>query len=71
MTREAWMSSALCAEIATDVFFPEKGDHATAKFARKICAACPVKALCADYAKRNHIRYGIFGGIGARTRNLA
>ncbi len=68
-TMHAWMDNAACAEIGTDIFFPEPGDMKTAAMARRICAGCPVTTMCADYARRHHIRYGIFGGKGGRTRN--
>lgn len=65
---EQWMDSALCAEVATEVFFPEKGQVDRASIAKKLCASCDVAAQCLEYALRNEIEYGIFGGVTAVSR---
>ena len=65
---EQWMDEALCAEVATEAFFPEKGAIDRSSMARKICAACDVAAQCLEYALRNNIEYGIFGGVSAVQR---
>ncbi len=66
-----WMSDAKCVEVSPHLFFPEHGDMSTAALAKAICAECPVMVVCGEYAKTNHIRYGIFGGTGPRARNAA
>jgi WhiB family redox-sensing transcriptional regulator len=62
-----WMSDALCAEVATDMFFPEHGDKSVE--ARKICAACPVKTPCLAYAVAERGLEGIWGGTTASDRD--
>jgi len=64
--REAWMSDALCAQIATEMFFPERGG--STREAKGVCAACPVTAECLEYALRNDERFGIWGGKSERER---
>lgn len=61
----AWQD-ALCAQVGGDLWFPEKGGSNTA--AKRICAACPVRAECLQYALDNDIRFGIFGGLSGYER---
>jgi WhiB family redox-sensing transcriptional regulator len=49
-----------------DVFFPERGE--TAGPARQVCAACPVREPCLEYALNNRITHGIWGGLTERER---
>lgn len=56
-----WQDDALCAQVAGDMFFPEQGGSAASAMA--ICAACPVRAQCLQFALDNHITEGIFGGM--------
>jgi hypothetical protein len=48
------------------VFFPERGE--TAGAARQVCAACPVRQPCLEYALSNRITHGIWGGLTERER---
>jgi hypothetical protein len=48
------------------VFFPGRGE--TAGPARLVCAACPVRQPCLDYAITNRITHGIWGGLTERER---
>jgi WhiB family redox-sensing transcriptional regulator len=36
--------------------------------ARRICADCPVKAPCLEYALANRIDHGVWGGTSERER---
>jgi WhiB family transcriptional regulator, redox-sensing transcriptional regulator len=36
--------------------------------AKAICALCPVRAQCLDYALGNSIRHGIWGGLNKEER---
>ena len=36
--------------------------------AKAVCRLCPVRVRCLDYALRNSIRYGIWGGLGGEER---
>jgi WhiB family redox-sensing transcriptional regulator len=43
-----WAERALCAQADPDTWYP--GNHAQAAAAKRICAACPVRAQCLQYA---------------------
>jgi len=64
----AWTKEARCAEVDTEMFFPDKGDITSATSARKICNGCEVKQQCLEYALDNREVYGIWGGTNERDR---
>lgn len=47
---EDWQEGALCRQVGTYLFFPEKGKSATP--ARRVCAGCPVFDECRKYTDR-------------------
>jgi WhiB family transcriptional regulator, redox-sensing transcriptional regulator len=61
-----WRELAACRGTDLEVFFPERGE--SAEPARRICAACPVRQACLDYAITNRIVHGIWGGLTERER---
>jgi len=61
-----WRELAACRGIDLGVFFPERG--ASAGPARQVCAACPVRQPCLDYAVTNRITSGVWGGLTERER---
>ena len=61
-----WRELAACRGADLDLFFPERGE--SAEPARRVCAACPVRQPCLDYAISNRIIYGIWGGLTERER---
>jgi WhiB family transcriptional regulator, redox-sensing transcriptional regulator len=61
-----WRELAACRGTDLDVFFPERGESAGP--ARQVCAACPVREPCLDYAISNRISHGIWGGLTERER---
>jgi len=62
-----WQDDAMCAQVGTEMFFPEKGG--STREAKKICAACPVVAECLAYAIEIEVGPGIWGGLSQRERN--
>jgi WhiB family redox-sensing transcriptional regulator len=62
-----WSDQAQCREAGVEMFFPWKGSgqpvyaHHVAD-AVAVCAECPVRAECADEARRSH-ESGVWGGI--------
>lgn len=60
-----WQDSALCAQVATDVFFPDRGD--TTKEAKRICARCDVRPECLAHALEVG-ESGVWGGLSDRER---
>ena len=61
-----WRELAACRGTDLEVFFPERGESAGP--ARRVCAACPVRQPCLDYAITNRITHGIWGGMTERER---
>lgn len=49
------------------VWFPEPGRHAY-NAALKVCAGCPVRGDCADWALTNRIEHGVWGGMTRADR---
>lgn len=62
----AWTEQAICAQVDPELFFPEKGGATTA--AKQLCAGCPVRTDCLNYAVEHNIRFGIWGGLAERDR---
>jgi WhiB family redox-sensing transcriptional regulator len=66
LTRPRWHRHAACRDVphADRVFFPERGQ--TLDDARRLCAACPVRAQCLTA----HLgeRWGVWGGLSERER---
>ena len=61
-----WMGRGNCRDEPPARFFPSDGVGVEA--ARQICATCPVKAPCLEYALRNRIDHGVWGGASERER---
>ena len=61
-----WRELAACRGTDLNLFFPERGESAGP--ARRVCAACPVREPCLDYAITNRISHGIWGGLTERER---
>lgn len=63
---QGWAIKAACKSSDPDLFFPELGQKGTE--AKKICARCPVRRECLDYAIAHEERFGIWGGMSDRER---
>ncbi len=63
---ESWRLDGLCAETDPEAFFPEKGG--STRDAKRVCAGCPVRLECLEYALGNDERFGIWGGLSERER---
>jgi len=61
-----WMRQGNCREEPPSVFFPSDG--AGVDLARRLCETCPVKEPCLEYALRNRIDHGVWGGTSERER---
>lgn len=55
-----WMDAANCATTDPELFIIDKGGSTLQ--AKRICAACPVRTACLQYALDEDIRTGIYGG---------
>lgn len=64
-----WQQNAACLGLDVELFFPEeRGGQATANQAKQVCAGCPVKAECLNYALEERIGHGIWGGMDINER---
>ena len=61
-----WMADGKCREMDPALFFPSDGIGV--QVARRVCAECPVKAPCLEYALYNRIEHGVWGGASERER---
>ena len=62
----AWMFHARCRGINPAEFFPSDGTGV--ETAQRVCAACPVRSECLEYALVNRIEHGVWGGASERER---
>jgi WhiB family redox-sensing transcriptional regulator len=63
---EPWRAFAACIDADDRLFFApgESGEAVeTTAPARRICAGCPVKSDCLEYALETNQRFGIWGGL--------
>lgn len=73
-TDEVWQLKAACRGPQAIVFFPpahfERKDEKIERErrAKAICAGCPVRAECLDYAMRIREQHGIWGGLNEVER---
>jgi len=56
-----WFDEASCRGVDTDVFFPVS--DAQADKAKAICASCPVREQCLEYALEVRPPEGVWGGL--------
>ncbi|MDP9389202.1 MAG: WhiB family transcriptional regulator [Actinomycetota bacterium] len=61
-----WMMDGKCRSLPPSTFFPSDG--VGVEEARRICATCSVQAPCLEYALRNRIDHGVWGGASERER---
>ncbi|HEY7946114.1 MAG TPA: WhiB family transcriptional regulator [Acidimicrobiales bacterium] len=61
-----WMNQGKCKDIDPAVFFPSDG--VGVQVAQRICAECPVKSPCLEYALASRIDHGVWGGASERER---
>jgi WhiB family redox-sensing transcriptional regulator len=61
-----WQALAACAGVDPELFFPARGEPTGT--AKAICATCPVREQCAEYALARSEKFGIWGGLSERER---
>ena len=62
----SWRAHAACRGIDPNIFYPVSDEDA--EEAKGICAACPVRQACLEYALANRERDGVWGGATERER---
>jgi WhiB family redox-sensing transcriptional regulator len=74
MTDEVWQVRASCRGPQAAVFFPpssferKEEKEARESRAKEICATCPVRKPCLEYAIRIKEPHGIWGGLNEVER---
>jgi WhiB family transcriptional regulator, redox-sensing transcriptional regulator len=69
-----WQAAGACLSADPEIFFPVSGMGASApqiEQARQICAQCPVRCQCLDFAMSSGETHGIWGGTTPEDRTRA
>jgi WhiB family redox-sensing transcriptional regulator len=61
-----WRLDAACRDLDTAVFFPETDDETAA--AKAVCASCPVREACLEFAIITRQDDGVWGGLDENER---
>jgi WhiB family redox-sensing transcriptional regulator len=70
-TYDDWRQRAACRDQDPELFFPvsDMGPGARqTEQAKAVCARCPVRAECLEYALDNALDHGIYGGTTESER---
>jgi WhiB family transcriptional regulator, redox-sensing transcriptional regulator len=63
-----WRQQARCRGADSELFYPAGEDLAAAEPAKRICARCPVREPCLEYALATREKHGVWGGLTERER---
>ena len=63
-----WMERAACKGMDVTIFVPERGGDTHR--AKLVCAGCPVRNECDEYAQDDPSIQGVWGGRSARGREM-
>ncbi|MEA3075615.1 MAG: WhiB family transcriptional regulator, redox-sensing transcriptional regulator [Actinomycetota bacterium] len=55
-----WKADAACRDLDTEIFFPD--NDANAAPALEVCASCPVRQACLEFALMTRQNDGVWGG---------
>ncbi|MFE6853457.1 WhiB family transcriptional regulator [Streptomyces sp. NPDC057674] len=58
----------LCTQTDPDVFFPDRVNDATTRYAKEICLQCPFRSDCLQGALDRGEEYGVWGGLDEKER---
>lgn len=62
----SWRDEAACKGMPASIFFIERGEND--RPAKAICATCPVKEPCLEFALESGEQHGVWGGTSERQR---
>jgi WhiB family transcriptional regulator, redox-sensing transcriptional regulator len=65
--RPGWMARGVCRGEPIETFFADRGGESY-KRAQQLCARCPVRRECADFAISDPLIFGWWGGMSERER---
>lgn len=63
-----WRKRAACRGIDVEIFYPATDEDVDAEPAKAVCAECPVRQACLEYALAHREREGVWGGATERER---
>lgn len=69
-----WRESAACRSAEPDLFFPVSANGRStveAEQAKAVCARCPVRRECLQFALATRQAHGVWGGMSERERRIA
>jgi hypothetical protein len=66
----AELEGGACQETDPDVFYPEKGENNHVPQAKATCRGCEIREQCLETSLANDERFGIWGGLSTRERDL-
>src|SRR3954451_22777043 len=61
-----WKAEAACRDLPTSIFFPDSESDSGPALA--VCATCPVREQCLDFALRTRQHDGVWGGATETER---
>ena len=65
----SWRKDAACSGIDSEIFFPASEEDAESiAQAKAVCAECPVREACLQYALATNQAAGVWGGLDAGDR---
>jgi WhiB family redox-sensing transcriptional regulator len=64
----SWREFARCRGVDPEVFYPVSDDEEAAEEAKSICALCPVREPCLEFALATREKNGVWGGLTERER---
>lgn len=67
-TDPRWFPDAACRGVDPTLFHPRRGENDNIDAARAICAECPVRDDCLEYALERRERHGVWGGRSENER---
>ena len=68
LIRKDYWEGALCAEVGSEFFFPERHETDMVRIAKRICDKCDIKQRCLDYALKEPELTGVWGGTTFQQR---
>ena len=68
-----WQEQGACRRVDPTIFFHPQNERGLSRIqrdrtAKAVCASCPVRLECADYAIRAREPYGVWGGLSEEDR---
>ncbi|MFM8798718.1 MAG: WhiB family transcriptional regulator [Fluviibacter sp.] len=70
---DEWKLEGICNQVDPELFFPSRDEDGymgeyNPLVAKSICAGCPVRVQCLEYAIGNNEQFGIWGGLSYKER---